>query len=191
MNEGKNRGLQVMIPEGSQKDVTKSWTSFMKKYGAKTFKMKRLDDYASTEVNMPSISSAPFTAYTIFNNTPEGVYLNVFMDLGTSYLNSALNTEKSAVAKTVIATFAKDVFIAALNKEVKDNGKKLDKLNMEQSSLENLNAQYHQNIESAKALIEQREAAIETNVVSQNVKKQEIVKQKDILQTIKAKLGKY
>ena len=85
MSKGVQRGFQVLIPESNAKDAAKAWSSLMKEYDSKTSSVKKAEDYLSPTALIPSISANAINVYALFNETPEGVFLNAFFDLGSSF----------------------------------------------------------------------------------------------------------
>ena len=191
MSQGVQRGLKVLIPETNKKQVTKSWEKLMKDYDAKTEKVKKEDDYRSLNASIPSISDRPLTAYAVFQETPEGVYMNVFFDIGGSYLNSETNAEKLDAAKKILTSFAKNTTIAAIEDQIKDENKKLEKLEREQKTLEKNKIGYEKDIKQAKETIQKRQKDIIENAKAQEVKLKAIGEQRTAAEKIKSELKKY
>ncbi len=191
MSKGKNRGLKVLIPDVTEKEAIKAWEKLMKGYGAKTVKVKKKDDYLTENAKIPSISENEVDVYTLFNETPEGVFMNVFIDLGGAYLNSDMHPEITKTAKDLIQTFATKVAREAVESKLKEEEKILDKLNKEQKNLEKDKEDYEKDIKDAEETIKKRTSAIKQNVKDQEAKTTEINDQKQKVEKVKAKVKKY
>ncbi|MDB9881965.1 hypothetical protein OAD66_02410 [Bacteroidia bacterium] len=191
MSQGVQRGLKVLIPEVDKKRATKSWEKLMKEYDAKTEKVNKKDDYRSINARIPSLSDRPLTAYALFQETPEGVYMNVFFDIGGSYLNSETNAKKVDAAKKILASFAKNTTLAAIEDQIKDENKKLEKLEREQKNLEKNKVGYEKDIKQAKETLEKRENDLIENASAQETQLKAIEEQRTAAEKVKSELKKY
>jgi hypothetical protein len=191
MSNGVQRGFQVLIPESNEKDASRAWSSLMKDYDAKTSKVKKTNDYLSDQALIPAISANPIKVYALFQETPEGVYINAFFDLGSGYLNSDMNGDKANAAKILLKSFAKTTAKKAVEEQLKNEEKSLEKLEKEQQGLEKDKADYEKDIEEAKELIAKREKEIEQNIKDQEAKKQEVSIQISVVEKTKEKVLKY
>ena len=191
MSEGTNRGYKVLIPEADKKAVIKAWSKFMKGYDAKTSKVKKEDDYLSPDASMPALNDMPIQVYALFQETPEGVYMNTFFNMGSGYLNSEQFPAKAEAAKQLLKSFAINTAKAAVEEELSGESKKLSKLEKEQKGLEKDKAGYEKDIAEAKALIEKQEKAIVDNDKAQKLKIKEVADQKALTEEVQARLKKY
>ena len=191
MSKGKNRGLKVLIPEVTEKEAIKAWEKLMKGYDSKTVKVKKKDDYFSENAKIPSLSENEIDVYTLFNETPEGVFMNVFFDLGSAYLNSDMHPEITKSAKDLLQSFATRVARESIEGKLKEEEKKLDKLNKEQKNLEKDKEGYEKDIKEAEETIQKRTKEIEQNIKDQESKTSEIKDQETEVEKVKNKLKKY
>ena len=191
MSKGKNRGLKVLIPEVTEKEAIKAWSKLMKSYDSKTSRVKKNDDYLSENAKIPSLSENEINVYSLFNETPEGVFMNVFIDLGGAYLNSDMHPEITKSAKDLIHSFATKIAREAVEAKLKEEEKKLDKLNKEQKNLANNKEGYEKDIKDAETTIEKRTKEIGQNIKDQETKQREIKDQKQEVEKVKAKVKKY
>lgn len=191
MSQGTNRGFKVLIPETSEKEVIKAWSKLMKDYDAKTDKIKKEDDYLSPDASIPSLGERPINVYSQFQETPEGTYLTAFFDLGGTYLNRDMHKEQTEAATELIKTFATKTAKESISEKVKDETKKLDKLEKEQKGLEKDKDGYEKDIKDAKETIEKSEKAIKENAKAQTEKQKEVAEQKAKAEAIKAKMKKF
>lgn len=188
MSEGKMPGFKVMIPEVTKKDALKAWEKLMKDYDAKTEKVKKQDDYRSLNANIPSVSDRPIVVYALFDEKPEGVFMYTYFDLGGAYLTSELHGEKATTAQNLIHKFATDAAKASIEEKVREETKKLEKLEKDQKGLEKDKEGYEKDIKDAKETIEKREKDIVSNTKAQEDKVKEIAEQKEVADKIIEKL---
>ena len=191
MSKGKNRGFKVLIPEVNEKQAIKSWERLMKEYDAKTDKVKKSDDYKSESAKIPSISEKEIDVYAVFNETPEGVFLNTYFDLGGAFLNSDMHSELAPVAMDFVKKFASDLAIETISEKLKNEEKEFDKLSKEQKSLEKDKEGYEEDIKKAKETIEERNKDLKENAEDQTKKKKELTEQGKVVDELKSKLDKF
>lgn len=191
MSQGVNRGFKVLVPETTEKEVVKAWEKLMKEYDAKTDRVKKSEDYISPDANIPALGERLINVYTQYQATPEGVYMIIFFDLGGAYLNREMHKEQTLTAKEMIRKFANSTAKESIADKVKEETKKLEKLEKEQKGLVKDNDGYKKDIKNAKETIQEREKDIKENAVAQEKKKKEIAEQKAIAEQIKAKMKKF
>lgn len=191
MSQGTNRGFKVLIPESNEKECIKAWSKLMKEYEVKTEKIKKKEDYISVGASMPSISEQEVTTYANFQETPEGVFMNVFVVVNGVYLNSDVDADKVTAMKNILHTFATKTTKAALKEILKEEEKALDKLEKEQKGLEKDKSGYEKEIKDAEETIKTRENDLQENAKNQQKKQEEIAKQKEAKQKIEEKLNRY
>jgi len=191
MTQGTNRGFKVLIPETSEKEVIKAWSKLMKDYDSKSEKIKKEDEYLSPDASIPSIGERALNVYSQFQETPEGVYVTAFFDLGGAYLNRDMHAEQTDAAIELMKNFATKTAKASIAEKVKEETKKLEKLEKEQKGLVKDKEGYEKDIKDAKATIEKSEKAIKENAAAQVKKEKELAEQKAIAEKIKAKMKKF
>lgn len=191
MSQGTNRGFKVLIPEGNKKEVIKAWEKLMKLYGGSTEKIKKTDDYKSTEVTMSSLTDHPVETYANFQETPEGVYVRAYVDMGAAYLNSEQHTEETEAFKKVIYTYANEVAKAAVQDQLDDEVKALEKLEKDMSKLKKEQENSEEAIKDAENTIEKNKKLLEENASAQTVKAKEVETQSAKKAKVEAELKKY
>lgn len=191
MSNGTNRGFKVLIPEAYQKETLKSWSKLMKNYNSKNEKIKKEIDYLSPDAQIPSLGEQSLDVYSQFQETPEGIYLNVFFDIGSSYINSDMHPKKAGAAKKLIASFATEVAKSSMETQLAEETKKLNKLDKELNNLEKDKTKYESDIQNAKETIAQREKDIEENLKNQDAKQKAIAEQKIEVDKVNTKLKKF
>lgn len=191
MSQGAQNGFKILVPEADEKEVIRAWEKLMKEYGAKTSKVKKSDDYMSEGAVLPSIQDEAITVYAQFSETPEGIYVNTFFKSGTSFLSTDVSAPKVKAVRTLLKEFARSTAYDAVEARLKDEEKKLERLNKEQSGLEKDKAGYEKDIKEARDLIAEREKQLEQNSKDQETKQKEISEQNQKVSKEKGALQKY
>ena len=191
MSQGTNRGLKVLIPETSQKETIKTWSKLMKDYESKNEKIRKETDYLSPDAQIPSLGEQPINVYSQFQETPEGVYMNVFFDMGSYYINSDMHPKQIDAAKKLITSFATRVAKASIQTVLNEETKKLEKLEKELKVLKRDKEKFENEIKNANETIVQREKDIKENTKNQAEKQDTITKQKSEVDKINTKLKKF
>ena len=191
MSQGTNRGLKVLIPETSQKETIKTWSKLMKDYESKNEKIRKETDYLSPDAQIPSLGEQPINVYSQFQETPEGVYMNVFFDMGSSYINSDMHPKQIDAAKKLITSFATRLAKSSIQTVLNEETKKLEKLEKELKALKRDKEKFENEIQNANETIVQREKDINENTKNQAEKQDTITKQKSEVDKINTKLKKF
>ena len=176
MSQGVQQGFKILVPEVDDKDAQRSWEKLIRGYGGKTAKVSKTNDFVSTNVLVPSIEDTAITIYSNFNETPDGVYLKVFVGSKGKYFN--YSGQQSPAIQKLLKNFATATAFEAVNKRLEQEAKNLDKLEKEQRSLEKDKDAYEKEIKRAKETIEKRQKDLETNAKSQKDKQAGILEKK-------------
>lgn len=187
MSEGVQQGWKILIPFTNEKEAIKAWSKLMKDYDSKTDKVKKNEEYKSETALIPSLSERVVVVYAQFNETPEGVYLITFFDLGGAYLSSHLHQEKVKEVQKLLKTFASETAVAALDESLKEEEKNLKKLESEKKKLEEDKSSYEKEIKECEEKIAQRKKDLETNAEDQKKKKKEVDEQQSKVDELKSK----
>ncbi|MFY0644208.1 MAG: hypothetical protein JXR19_07055 [Bacteroidia bacterium] len=191
MSNGTQQGWKILVPSADYKLALKEWTKLMKQYDSKTSKVKRHEEHKSDMAKIPSLSEREVIVFAQFDETPEGVYLTVFFDLGGAYLNSNMHPDKVKPMQKLLMDFSRDVAVEAVNAELKEVEKELKRLESEQKKLEGDQSTYESDIRDCEVRIEERKKDLEDNAEDQEKKKQEIVEQQEAVNEVKEKMKKF
>ncbi|MFT5738656.1 MAG: type III secretory pathway component EscR [Maribacter sp.] len=191
MSQGVQNGFKILIPEVDGRGASKAWDKLMREYDGKTSSVSKSDDRMSSGVLIPSIQDTTITIYTNFNETPEGVYMHVFINTGNAYISKSSSDMTVIAVKKLLTKFATATAFNAVNQRIEVASKALDKLEKEQRNLEKDKAQYEKEIKRAQETIAKRKKDLETNAKSQTGKKKSILEKKRDINLIKSELGKY
>jgi sucrose-6-phosphate hydrolase SacC (GH32 family) len=191
MSLGKQSGLQILVPEASDKQVTKAWEDLMKEKGAKTNKVRKFDELLSESAVISSFGEQPFDVFASIKQSAEGSVLQVYIKNTDGFVNFSENAPLQVAAKTLLANFAKSTALAAINDQIKEEEKNLKKLNKDHDGLVKDQKSFESDIKDAEELISKRIKQLEKNASDQEVKEAEIATQKNKLQKVKSKLDNY
>lgn len=133
MSQGVQDGFKVLIPEVDAWGAEKAWEKLIRGYDGKTSKVSKTEDLESVNVLIPSIEDTAIVVYSNFNQTPEGVYMNVFFVSHGTYFNNA--SSKSAAINKLLKEFARITAYDAVNERLENEAKQLEKLEKEQRGL--------------------------------------------------------
>ena len=191
MSRGTQQGWKILIPSADNKLALKEWSKLMKQYDAKTTKVKKHEEHKSDMAKIPSLSEREVIVYAQFNETPEGVYLTVFFDLGGAYLNSTMHPDKVKPLQKMLMDYSRSVAVEAIDLELKEAEKELKRLEGEQKNLEDDETTYESDIRDCEDRIEDRKKSLEENAGAQDKKKQEITEQQEAVDQVKNKMKKF
>ena len=189
MSQGTQDGFKILIPEVGAKQAEKAWEKLIKGYDGKTSKVSKTEDLESINVLIPSIEDTAIVVYSNFNQTPEGVYMQVFFKSGNTFFNN--NSSKSSAINKMLKDFARSTAYDAVNERLENEAKQLEKLEKEQRNLEKDKQSYEKEIARAKEAIAKREKDLESNAKEQKKKKDDILQKKSEVNKVKTELGKY
>ena len=190
MANGMNPALILELPNADDSFVEKLWKKYIKPYGGKTKKMGRKGEIFTDDAEIVAIGgSNTIDLYTKSSGAGDYVYLNMWVDLGGTYLASESHPEQFTEAEKFLMRFA--LFVAKENTklELESEEQNLKRLTTSLKKLERDNDRYHREIEMAKERIKKAEDNIETNLADQENTKNAIELQQEILNEVKKRLA--
>lgn len=191
MSLGKQSGLQIRIPEADEKQVWKAWEDFLKDNGAKTSKIRKHDELLAESVTLKSFGEFSMDIYSAVEQTAQGVMLKVYFKKEDGFIDVSQNATAQAAGKTILANFARQTCLDAIDEQIKEEEKNLKKLNKEKEDLVKDQESYESDIKDAEELISKRIKQLEQNASNQEIKEAEIATQNKKLEEVKAKLKAY
>ena len=188
MSQGFKNGYSVVLPTESLKDVEKELRKRFATYKGKVSGNSKTEIFFD-DANIKALSENTTDVYVKLFEVANGIKLNVFYDLGGTYLNSAEHSEKSEQAKGMLRNVAIEVQRGMVEERLKDEEKKLEKRNDELKSLIKDNEKYHDKISQAERDIERLKKDIADNELDQERSREDIQRQKDVVSKIEDALG--
>lgn len=189
MSLGKQVGFQIDI-DGADEDMTEDvWKDFMKDYG-KTKRNKKAREYYSVGTKVPIIAGGnEIDLYIRFDERVKMTSVMLWVDLGEGFVNSNDYPKEAQGTEEFLTNFYLAVKKKAIEEEMKDQEKILNKMEKSLRKLEKKNTGYHKDIEKAKEKIEKAEKNIEQNLKDQEDQKITIAQQKKVIEEIIERLN--
>lgn len=165
------------------------WKKFAKeRFSAKLKKDKKTDELFADQLSS-SLSPNTFTLRsTVEKVSKEDAALNVWFDLGTSFLNRREHAQSANEAVSILTDFYIVVRTAVITNELKDAEDKMKDLESAKRKLEKDNDGLHKDIENYKAKIKKAEDDIVKNEQTQNSNVADQEAQRRMIEEIKIRL---
>ena len=183
------KGLSVYI-EASEKEVTKAWKKFLSdRYN---LKLKKSSGYLKgEEAFMTDIWSAnKTTVYCKVNGSGTGSNLEVFVNLGGTYLTGSEHTTSEDKLKGHLRSFAKSLYTEKLAKVLKKKSKSqkkankaLDKLSKKRNKQEKAIVKANKNVQKANRNIDKAKQRIAKAEAEMEKLKGAITKEEEVAKT--------
>jgi hypothetical protein len=188
MSQGTQPGLGITLQDVSEKQVEKSWKSYLDKYG-KVKKSK--GEFVSKNISIPAISSSgAFDLYAIIDESKDNVKFSLWINSGGEYLSSS-SSNVSAFTNTqkFLDDFSFKVFKDKVKAELKKEKEKLKDIKSKVEKLEGDHSDYLKDIKKAEKKIEKANKAIAENLVKQEKAQQSLAKQQQVVDEVQARLN--
>lgn len=155
-----SRGIQpafeVAVPQATPNDAIDLWKktitpqNLFKKGEPKMEKLK--DEWIARDVIIGEISTMPFDIVTQISSFPGNIYIRIFMESGGKFIgppDSTSTAEESAAR--FIKRFAVQLYLEAVEKELKEAENKLQSAQNNLHRLEKSQKNYENKVQDAKA----------------------------------------
>jgi len=187
MSQGVQNGLSIFIPASDQKFTEKLWKKKMKDLKAKVSKVN--NDLLATNIDMYNISDNSINIYIHCKNAIKGIQLNIFFDMGESYLTSYLHEDSYKSAEQFCYNFALSTAKNALRTKYEEENKSFKKISEELNYLKSSNERMNNSIEKWTQNINKTQEDIKTNLTEQETKKGALNDQEYNLQKAQERLN--
>ena len=203
---GAGTGQTIYIPEVEGSMVASEWRNMMMDYKVKRKESKETNvskfkgnEVSGTDLRIGILSDDLINVYATFDERNDGIQVTTYyMTNDGHYINYGDSPSKYSIAESMLVEFAEDMSKKTIEMEVRAEEQILKTLNKDQEKLIRENGQLHNSIEKNKALIvkakkdiEQAEKDIIDNVEEQKSKKQEVLKQEEVVEYVKSKILKF
>ena len=189
MNLGIKNALVLELPNTDNKLVEKLWKKYVKQFGGKTRKVRRTDEWMTDNANIGSVSMDDIDLYASFEGNGTDAAVNLWVNLGEDdFINSYSHSTQVAEIENILLHFAQEVEREKIKIELAEEEKKLKKLDSDLKRLVKSNEGYHKDIENAKERIKKAEQNIINNEKEQEVTKDLISKQGEVVEAVRQKL---
>jgi valyl-tRNA synthetase len=181
--------LSTTIPNIKKKEVIKLWKKFFKKYG-KVKKNNKAKEYYSTGVRVNRIKAGdPIDIYAKFTDFVSDTKVDLCFDLGTAFLSKEEFPDEYNGAEDLLNEFSVYVQRYVVENQLRDEEKKLEKLNKKLKNAKKENQKLHNKIEMYKNKIKKAESDIDLNLRAQKEMTDQIDKQANKVKEIQGKLN--
>ncbi len=169
MSFGTRPCFRLEFVGASQDLVEDMWKKFAKeRYNAKLKKDKKSGEWFAAKLT-GSISPDQYTIRsTVEKSNKNDAALNVWYDLGSSFLNRREHSQSADEAVSALSDFYVQVRREVVNRELKEAEKKMKDLENDKRKLEKDNDNLHKDIDEYKAKIKKAEDDIKKNEQQQN-----------------------
>ncbi len=191
MSLGSNTALVLKFSEVDDKLVGEVWENYVKNYynGQAEWQRKQ-KEWFTDNVNIPAIGGATPVDLHARTEGKSDVTFMLWVNMGADFLNSGSYPEQYAEAEKMLGQFAVEVQKEKTRLELEGQEKELKKLEKELERLVAANERYHKEIEKAKEAIQKAEENIVQNDKDQELTRQKIETQKQVVESVKDKLSK-
>ena len=191
MSLGNNSALVLQISETDAKLVGKMWENYVKSYySGKAEWQRKAKEWFTDNINIPAVGGAtPIDLHAKVEESGANATFMLWINMGTTFLNSKDNPEEYQEAEKMVRIFAAEVEKEKVRLEIEKQEKELKALEKELEKLIAANDRYHKEIEKAQEAIKKAEEGIVQNVKDQELAKQKIENQKQVVDGTKKKLG--
>lgn len=187
MSKGTQNGFEVPLTGTSVDDSKAGFEKWVKNFKAKVTSSKKSTEIFADNALFKTVSSNTVDIYATVVPDGNGSKVLIFVDLGGAFISSAAYPQQYASMEAELRKFAQEQAVNLVEEQLKLEEKNLKTLESDLSKLQKDKESHIKDIETAKALIIQREQEIVQNDADQQAKQQQINLQKQIVDTIKSK----
>lgn len=179
MSLGKQSSFYIEVDGADKKLIENSFKDFIKNYGKVNYNSKS-KEYSVSGISLPgSPSRVDVYASLVEGKNQSTVF--AWFDKGSGFVNPNDHPAETKAVKDLMTNLYLFAKKRVIEEELKEEEKKLAKLQRELEKLQDKNKGYHRDIEKAKEAIAKAEKNIEDNLKEQDNKREEIKgKEKDI-----------
>jgi len=189
MSFGTRPCFRIELEETSTGLVVEEWKKFAKdRFGAKLKKDGKSGEYYAEKLTGSIISTEFAIRSTVEEMGKTTVALNVWFDLGTSYLDRRTQPEAADEAVSALTDAYIELRKAIISKELKEAEGKMKELESSRRKMEKENLNLHKDIENYKEKIKKAEEDIVRNEQEQNVNAADQEKMRAVIEEIQKRL---
>lgn len=190
MSKGQQSSLTLEIPDVSADYAEEVYKDFIKDFKGKTKKDKKSNEWFSDDSKVASIANgAPIDIYAKIEPSGNKAVVNMWVDLGTGYINSGTYPTEYSEAGKLLEKFAETVKIRQAEDELDLVEKDMKKLDGDMKKLKKDNEDYHKEIEKSNQKIKDAENSILKNEEDQKNKQAAIEAQAEKVEAAKIKVN--
>jgi hypothetical protein len=187
MSKGEQTGFEVPIAGGKAENVKSNFEKWLKKNNAKVTSSKKSPEIFGDNASLKLVSQNTVDIYATCIPSGNGAVLYVYADLGGAFISSAAYPQQYTAMEAMLKKFSQEQALEMVESQLEQEEKILKTLNKDIENLKKDKTGYVKDIETAKALIIQREQDIIKNDNDQKSKLEQQNLQQQIIETVKQK----
>ncbi|MCX6275695.1 MAG: hypothetical protein NTV09_10870 [Bacteroidetes bacterium] len=192
MSHGTHIGFTIDIPQAKLKDVVNAWKKYIKRGETKASVESNEDEYQISGTALTNISAQPMNVYTTIKEAEKAIRItSFFTEDDSNFISTSLNAEKASATEKLMKDFARMQYRLAVENELNDETKNLEKLENEKEDLINDNEKSNKNISEYERKIDRAKAEIESNGSEQSKRRADVANQKEIVRSTTPKTETY
>lgn len=189
--KGINNSLSTEVENVSRKDAERIWKDLVKKFDGKTKKGKN-NAWYTEKVDVPQLGSEGSVKMFMTINEKDKVAKTIFtVSKDGEFINYDNSPEEAQEVEKIYREYVYELKKKSYANESKNEEDELKDLNKDLEKLEKDNKKYHDEIEKCKKKIAEMESKITRNLDDQEMKKEEIVKQKSTVEAVHDKISSH
>jgi len=188
MSKGEQTGFEVPIAGGKADKVKENFEKWLKKNNAKVTSSKKSPEVFGDNASLKVVSQNTVDIYSTAIPSANGAVLYVCVDLGGGFILSAAYPQQYTAMEALLKKFSQEQALGMVQEQLEQEEKILKTLGKDIDNLKKDKSGYVKEIETAKALIIQREQDIVKNDNDQKAKMEQQNLQQQIVETIKQKI---
>ena len=153
-SQGVQSSFEVIVPLATPDDAIKLWEKTITSGGlfSKSPKMENIkDEWIIQNIVIDEISPDPFNVYTQVSSFPGNIYVRIFLQNEDGFLGSAGKSEQAVyAASSFIRDYAVELYRQVVEKELKEEEKKLNSLEGDYNKMSRQNKSYNKKINKAE-----------------------------------------
>jgi len=190
MTQGTNNALTVTLNGISVSDAEKIWKNYIGPFDGKSKYNKKANELFVDNASIASVSPNTIDLYSKAEKVGNDVNFSVWFDLGGAYLSSIAHPDRYPAAVEVMKGYLREISRFKTNEQLKEEEKKLDKLNSSLKDLTRDKEGYEKDIKKAEDKITESKSKIDQNIKDQAAKQAEIDAQRSVIDKVKSDLDK-
>jgi hypothetical protein len=178
MSKGDNPGIQLDIPEVTVDEIQRDLEKRIKNKTKSKF-VKNGEETSIQETIIKEISEEPVNVYVKLSPLDSGVRVITFVEERGAFIGES--SGKFSNVKSFVQNFGTETYRGKVAEQVKSQEKILDNLLNELDKLKKQNEKMHADIKDNEASIINAEVDIKANTRQQELKDEEILQQKNVV----------
>lgn len=191
MSAGMKPGFTVTLTGMTQETVSDAWEAYLRDYNGKTKYSKKAKEFFTDDATIKKMSDNSVDIYSTVTEKDNDAQLTAWFDLGGAYLSSSMHPDKISTVQNMMKDFVLGVSKSTLEEEIKEQQKRLEKMEGELKGLEKDKASMERDIYDWENRIVDTRKKIEQNIKDQQTKNTEVKTQVENVALLKKRMEKF